>query len=485
MRGRLGLGASALATAALLAATGHAEADTFEVTRTGDPAPGNCTPADCSLREAVGKANKTAGADAILLPNRRNPYRLTVAGTDEDLAADGDLDVTGSALRIVHPGKGRATIDAEGLGERHLQAFAPVRLSKLILTGGIDSGGGALSSSENLTISNSVLRGNESTNVGGAIDMEDDGRLHITDSVLRGNVAQNTAGAIRDGSGKVTILRSKLVGNQATFDGGAIRLSSSPGSIVRTRFARNETTDAEGGAIQTDLEGPLVIRKSTFDRNSASGDGGALFASGVEPLRIIASTLGRNRAGGNGGGLFVDGPSTTIENSTFSANRADTRGGGIHAQDGADVSLNAVTVARNRAAADDEGLVLIGGGGLSRLSSAGFSVRNSLIALNTIGAPMSRSRNDCVSDVPFDSLGNNLLSEEPSGVECDGFDGPNDLVRANPKIGKLKRNGGPTETVALKRGSAAIGNAHRPSAPNRDQRGERRDSRPDIGAFER
>jgi hypothetical protein len=60
-----------------------------------------------------------------------------------------------------------------------------------------------------------------------------------------------------------------------------------------------------------------------------------------------------------------------------------------------------------------------------------------------------------------------------------------DLVRKKPRIGRLKRNGGPTKTVALKQGSPAIGKAHRPSAPDRDQRGRKRGNQPDIGAFER
>ena len=47
------------------------------------------------------------------------------------------------------------------------------------------------------------------------------------------------------------------------------------------------------------------------------------------------------------------------------------------------------------------------------------------------------------------------------------------------------KNGGPTKTIALKKGSAAIGHAHKPSAPNRDQRGRKRDNNPDTGAFER
>jgi hypothetical protein len=83
----------------------------------------------------------------------------------------------------------------------------------------------------------------------------------------------------------------------------------------------------------------------------------------------------------------------------------------------------------------------------------------------------------------FGSGGGNLLSV---ATGCAGFGlGAGDFLRANPKLGKLKRNGGPTKTVALKKGSPAIGKAVKAKAPKRDQRGVKRDKRPDIGAFER
>ena len=58
-------------------------------------------------------------------------------------------------------------------------------------------------------------------------------------------------------------------------------------------------------------------------------------------------------------------------------------------------------------------------------------------------------------------------------------------MRPQPKLGQLADNGGPTDTVALKAGSPAIGRANSDNAPNRDQRGIKRDAAPDIGAFER
>jgi hypothetical protein len=84
----------------------------------------------------------------------------------------------------------------------------------------------------------------------------------------------------------------------------------------------------------------------------------------------------------------------------------------------------------------------------------------------------------------FETQGHNLIGKS---VGCTGFSfsgAGTDLVRPEPKLGALGHNGGPTETIPLLRGSPAIGRAGS-DAPGKDQRGRRRDRRPDIGAFER
>jgi predicted outer membrane repeat protein len=462
-----------------LAWTAAAGAKTFEVTKRGDPAPGACTRNDCSLREAVLKANARPGADSIVLPDRRS-YRLTITGTGEDGALDGDLDVSNDPLTISHPGRGRATIAGDGTLERLFQGFAPIALRKLVLTGGFATGdsGGAVQSMSNLRITKSLLRGNHSDGVGGAVDMADEGKLRVLRSTFRDNQSDSTAGAIRDGEGAISIVRSKFIGNEAVSDGGAIRFSMAAARIVRSSFTGNRTTgpDGAGGAIQSDLEGAQVIKKSTFAGNAATGDGGGINAQGDAPLRISSSTFSNNHTDGDGGGAIFGG-TVTVTNSTFSGNVADSAGGGIAAST-TPVSLNAVTVVRNVADADDnQGIAAIGGGLFGDTPDV-FAVRNSIVALNRDAAV----GNDCEGDDPIDSLGNNLISTD---LGCSDFDGPNDLIRSNPKIGALRKNGGPTKTVALKKGSAAIGHAHKPSAPNRDQRGRKRDNNPDAGAFER
>jgi hypothetical protein len=67
---------------------------------------------------------------------------------------------------------------------------------------------------------------------------------------------------------------------------------------------------------------------------------------------------------------------------------------------------------------------------------------------------------------------------------CRGFAG-SALIAPNPKLGALRDNGGPTETLALLQGSPAIGKANREREPAVDQRDRPRTVRPDIGAFER
>ena len=57
-------------------------------------------------------------------------------------------------------------------------------------------------------------------------------------------------------------------------------------------------------------------------------------------------------------------------------------------------------------------------------------------------------------------------------------------IAASAHPGQLASNGGPTKTVALKKGSPAIGKAGS-SPPKCDQRGVKRDAKPDIGAYER
>ena len=415
-------------TTLLMAAS--AGAKTYEVTKRSDPTPNGCKKKDCSLREAVIAANGHPGSDKVVLPKRKT-YSLRIENSippGEDESAEGDLDVTDTLL-LSHPGKGRAKVDANAI-DRVFDLIAPdTTFKKLTITGGVADNQG-----------------------GGGIRMVGSANLKLLRSSVKGNDSEGDAGGIRGNDGVMVIRRSKIAGNSADDFAGGVSFSS-------------ESTE------------PSRIVKSTIAGNVADGQGGGVMIF-AHPVSIDNSTIAGNRVGGNngqGGGIAVDGPDAVarVTNSTITKNQATGPGGGIFLGFGHGVHANALTVARNSAKF---------GGGLYSGTNDPFEIENSLIALNTA----SDDGPDCTDDGPpafdIDSLGHNLVS---NATDCDGFDATGDRVNSKPKLGKLKNNGGPTQTVALKKRSPAINKADKQSAPNKDQRGEKRGKKPDIGAYER
>jgi CSLREA domain-containing protein len=267
----------------------------------------------------------------------------------------------------------------------------------------------------------------------------DDGDAVLTRTRVSGSDARGVA---ESGAGGVRASRSVVRGNE-----GGISVSS-PGAsrITDSSIVGNVFTGGNGGGVALDLGSSMTISGSTVADNSASNRGGGIYSAGA--LTLVNSTIAGNRAVASfGGGIYATGATSSSR-------------------------LNAATVARNRSGND--------GGGIYLAVDAPMRIENSLIALNA--GPDGFTGFDCFSELsPFDSRGHNLISDDEN---CAGFDGPGDLLRSNPKIGQLRRNGGPTETIALKAGSPAVDAGGR-SAPPRDQRGRRRDRSPDIGAFER
>jgi hypothetical protein len=251
-------------------------------------------------------------------------------------------------------------------------------------------------------------------------------------------------------------------------EGGSTDTLQLVNSVVSGNFS-----DDEGGGIFVEL-GTLSISKSTVRNNHADDTGGGIDDDGGKAFFLNGSTISDNTAGDDGGGIASSTAETMIiTNSTISGNSSATSGGGI---DGSadSISLSSVTVVRNRANSDNNGSG--DGGGLLEDGTSSFVVMNSIVALNTVGAPGTDP--DCSGT--FTSLGVNLLTN-PTG--CTGLTGSPNIFTSDPKLGKLKDNGGPTKTIELKKHSPAINNAGSGS-PKRDQRGEKRHN-PDIGAFER
>jgi CSLREA domain-containing protein len=256
---------------------------------------------------------------------------------------------------------------------------------------------------------------------------------------------------------------------------------------------------ALGGAILNG--GSITLDRVALVGNRADGGGGLFSVPNTHPI-IRDSLIARNRAY-SGGGLRLDSGATII-NSTITGNtllalpatsealprrpfptafalavdEGSGWGGGIDNRGGGDVVILNSTITNNHA--------IKGGGGLA--AGQGYAPIDEAVALgvmtlqNTIVSGNSSAAGEAgchVKDQVIRSLGHNLASDSSCFLTAAG-DHPN----ANPRLGRLASNGGPTQTQALLPGSPAINAASR--CPNHDQRGFARPvGKPcDIGAFE-
>jgi hypothetical protein len=209
-----------------------------------------------------------------------------------------------------------------------------------------------------------------------------------------------------------------------------------------------------------------VVNVTFFDNRAATAGGG--IANGVSGIMFVGnSTFWNNRAvnaSGGGGGMANSGMATVF-NSTFSGNSSSLgRGGGI-----ADFTGGTLTVVNSTFSDNSAG---IAGGAISNRYGTSATLKNTVV----VG---TQANGNCESSIT-DGGGNLSFSD----TTCPG-------INADPKLGPLQDNGGPTETMMLGPGSAAIeaGNDEICAATPVDGLDQRGVTRPqglhcDIGAVE-
>jgi hypothetical protein len=230
-----------------------------------------------------------------------------------------------------------------------------------------------------------------------------------------------------------------------TINGGSANITVSGNNTVRVFEVGTSTIS---GA-------KLTLNNLTVANGRADNAGGGILNLGT--LEVNNSTISGNRAGTFSGGIHNVG-TLTVNSSTISGNSAGTDNGGIGNASAGTLTVNNSTISGNSANNN--------GGGIGNGSTA--TLNNTIVANNEGG--------NCAG-LPVTDDGGNL---EWPGNDC-GF-----ALSADPNLGPLDANGGPTETHALQRPSAAIDAAVACPPPATDQRGV---SRPqgaacDIGAFE-
>jgi len=267
------------------------------------------------------------------------------------------------------------------------------------------------------------------------------GELTLQNITLSGGTARGAnGGSSSDGGdgmggavynqGRLTIRNSTLLGN--TAQGGV----GGDGA-----FAGGDGGNGRGGAVFNEA-GSVVISNSTFYDNSATGSVGGFgfFVDGDDGL-------------GQGGGLFNHNGAVTVSNSTFSTNKVNQ----VH---------GATIIAAGR------GIYNFGDAATANMAINSTIIGQSDTFVEDFTGAVSGGGENYVSG------GNNLIRR------MSGFS--NSFITADPLLGPLQDNGGPTHTMAITASSPAIDKGNSSTFTLTDQRGVPRNIyKVDIGAYER
>jgi hypothetical protein len=375
---------------------------------------------------------------------------------------------------------------------------------------------------QNITLADAMVngaRGNgpSSANSGAAIYRQSESTLTVINTTFRNNHATDAGndiggGAIYSYGGDTVIVGSTFDGNSGA-SGGAIGNLRSNLTIVNSVFVNNVARDQMGGAIATDgqnashgkvltlcgltirgnqakLEGgglyrygypgeQTVIDRCTFDGNAAvsetDGLAGGLYVhtdtAGAMPLTMTNSTVSNNVSGNGAGGMFIYQAPFTLTNVTIANNTATHSLGGGIAANGAPGTLLNCTIAGNHADASNSF-----GGGI--IGGSGITLRNTIVANNTAGNAWNPIT--CTDTCAGGDHDLQFPSKRSSGQDDNAC--VIGITFADPLLGVLSDNGGPTQTLALLPSSPAIGAGA--NCPEVDQRGQKRIGRCDVGAYQ-
>ncbi|HET8888255.1 MAG TPA: hypothetical protein VFQ41_05075 [Candidatus Angelobacter sp.] len=347
---------------------------TFTVNRTDDPVPPspitnacNGVANDCSLREAILRANATAGTDTVAVP--AGTYTLTLARVQNDCTGNhGALSVNDS-VNIVGGGQATTIIQAGTTNTNGIDMVMNVNEDLATANCPVTN---ATASISNLTMKFGRNHGTVATFDGDGGCMEFDtgssGNANLTmDHVTLtdcsttdgngGGIATFNVTAPGGGTGLATITNSIFqnstvaeININAAGSGGAIwvsdlaRMTMSNSQILNNNANQiNGTGRGVGGGLFIFSAGAgsrqTVLHSNTITGNHASGDGGGIWdtsnlvidnAGTPSSLTVISG----NTAGGNGGGIHYHAVSPdvmTLSKITITGNTATGNGGGIDA----------------------------------------------------------------------------------------------------------------------------------------------------------
>ncbi len=374
-------------------------------------------------------------------------------------------------------------------------------------TAGQGGGGASFADFTTLTVSSSTFSKNTATfSPGGGllISTYTSGTFSLTNNTIQGNIAQGPQSpgggvcfeALSDAAETIrvalTISGNTVTGNSAGDGGGGLYVSADQytaltATVSGNTISSNSISHQSGGGLYLSAASrtnSVSISQNTFSGNGGGYVGGGLWmaVAGTGQATLAGDTFASNTARDSGGGVFIASSGASANpvkliDDTLSGNTAVYDGGGLYVDDLSTVKLVNVTIASNKAAV---------GGGVYDASGGAINLVNTLIATNTASS----------AAVGYDVYG--AFTEIEAGFDLIGIsDGSTGFTVGtlvgtfakplNPKLGALAANGGPTQTMALLAGSAALqaGTTSDSDVPTEDQRGTAWSdpSKPNIGAY--
>ena len=377
-----------------------AQGPNYSVTISSDVDDGLCGFYHCSLREAIAAANADASKNTIT-------FAPGITGTIALSSTFGQL-VISNPVEIKGPGARVLALSGSGVTRVFNISGGPSFIGGVTIRDGVSFStqfsagkGAALVNSGEATFSDCSFIANLAKGQDGYSGA-------LNGGFAFGGSAHNTAG------GKLKFDRCTFLGNGAQGGPGATDTGS--GSFGGAGGI------AHGGAIYNDVNSTLILSNCTLANNSVIGGAGASNPNGH----------GGNGGVAKGAGIFNRG-TMTLNSCTLRANNA---AGGAAGQGS--------TAANN-------GTSGTGTGGVTSEAGATSTLSNSLIAENSGNGGVD-------ANGTFTSSGYNLIGV---GDYSTGFTAAGDQVGTfanpiDPKLGPLKSNGGPTDTMELLQGSLAI-----------------------------
>jgi hypothetical protein len=443
----------------------------------------------------VSQTGLDSGSCTATNPCATITYAITKSGPNPTIEVSGTIDdhvTTSTSLTIAQwPGKPAGVVDGTQSGiPLTINSGAVVSLNQLTIENGSGYEGG-ISNGGTLTVNDSTISHNTGNGGGGGIYDAPAGKLTVTDSTISDNNPgmYDDGGGIYNDGGTTTVTHSTISDNSipdatATSDGG---LYSDGGTLT----VNHSTISDNGGGIFS-VTSTLTVNHSTISHNTAGGCGGGIY-SYYGTIKVTDSVISHNTGGDDGsysaGGICNYG-TLAVTRSTISHNTAngaypDTEGAGGGIENIGTLTVTDSTISQNSApgfvggienwfiatvtdstisgnTAPFDGVTGGTAGGIANYPSATLTVTASTISGNTsvahgytggifntgtatVGASILAGNSPGNCHGTLTSKGYNLTNTA-TGAAC-GFSQSTDIVDANPELGPLADNGGPTQTM--------------------------------------